>query len=77
MVKLTKESDKKNILSNAKKLKHETSPWKKRVGISNDMTKMERDQHQQLWKEMKVKQETTGQKWYIKNGKVLKQEGEK
>ena len=48
LVKLTKETDKKHILASAKNLKHETNPWKKRVDISSDMTKMEREQHQRL-----------------------------
>ena len=69
LVKLSNESEKKSILANAKNLKGEENPWKKRVGISRDMTKMERDQGMKLREELKARRAVGDQTWYMKNGK--------
>ena len=76
LVKLANEREKKSILANAKNLKGEENPWKKRVGISKDMTKKERDQDIKAREELKAKRAAGDQTWYIKNGKLQKREGE-
>ena len=74
LVKLSSEREKKNILANAKNLKDERNPWKKRVGIARDMTKMEREQDIQAREELKIKRAAGDHTWYVKNGKLQKKE---
>ena len=71
LVKMTSETEKQKILSSAKNLKTETEPWKKHLGISRDMTPMERIQEVGLRRELKEKRERGEQGWYIKNGRLL------
>ena len=66
LVKMTSETEKQKILSSAKNLKTETEPWKKHLGISRDMTPMERIQEVGLRRELKEKRERGEQGWYIK-----------
>ena len=71
LVKMMRESDKINILKNAKNLKDETEPWKKRLGITRDMTKMEREREGELRRELKQKKDQGEQGWMIRNGKLV------
>ena len=61
---------------NEKKLKYETDPIKKKIGISKDLTKEEREVEFKLVKELKEKRGRGEKGWFLKNGKLLREEGE-
>ncbi|XP_068235814.1 uncharacterized protein PF3D7_1120000-like [Palaemon carinicauda] len=75
LIKFKNEEMKWKILKSAKKLKHEQNPLKKRVGITKDMTKKEREAMAKLREELKEKQDNGENGWMIKNGKLLREQG--
>ena len=71
LIKLNNEDEKWLIIKNAKNLKDETDPIKKKIGIAKDLTKKERENQKLLLTELKQKRENDKDNtWTIKNGKV-------
>ena len=71
LVKCGNSREKWSILRNAKNLKHCSENLKK-VIITPDMTKSERDVEKQLRDELREKRENGENDWYIKNKKLVK-----
>ncbi|KAK4328212.1 hypothetical protein Pmani_001332 [Petrolisthes manimaculis] len=72
LVQLRSEDEKWSILTSAKNLKHETNPEKKKIGISKDLTKEERDAEKRVRQELYEKRSNGEQGWYVKNGKLYR-----
>ncbi|KAK3889080.1 hypothetical protein Pcinc_006955 [Petrolisthes cinctipes] len=75
LVQLRSEDEKWSILTSARNLKHETNPEKKKIGISKDLTREERDAEKRVREELYEKRSNGEQGWYIKNGKLYRGQG--
>ena len=69
LIKLENEQQKWDILKSTKNLKN-ASGWMKNTGISQDLTKEERQQNRVLREELKEKRKQGEQGWFIRNGKI-------
>ncbi|KAK4328797.1 hypothetical protein Pmani_000816 [Petrolisthes manimaculis] len=72
LVQLRSEDEKWSILTSAKNLKQETNPEKKKIGISKDLAKEERDAEKRVRQELYEKRSNGEQGWYVKNGKLYR-----
>ena len=75
LLRLKNEKTKWEILGNAKKLRNANSQVIKKIGITKDMTKKEREENSKIRKELKEKQDRGEKGWMIKNGKLTRAEG--
>ena len=73
LIKMSDEKEKWNVLKNAKELK-DAEGWKKKIGISPDLCKEDREKEKQLRTELKQKRENGERNWYIRNGKLCKRD---
>lgn len=72
LIKMNNENEKWLIIKNAKKLKDETDPIRKQIGLAKDLTKKERETQKKLIADLRHKRENEQGIWIIKNGKVIK-----
>ena len=77
LVRLKSEKMKWEILTNARKLKNAENQIMRKVGITKDMTKKEREDSMRLRMELKEKHEKGEGGWMIKNGKLVREDGVK
>ena len=75
LIKLKNEEEKWKILRNAKNLKNENNPHKRRVGITKDLTREEREQNRKLREMIKEKKAEGQEGWFIKNGELRREQG--
>lgn len=72
LVKLTEEHEKWTIIKNAKRMKDEQDPIKKRIGIALDLTAKQREEDRLLKQELHERRSRGETGLYIKNGKLCK-----
>lgn len=72
LIKLEEEEQKWSIIRNAKNLKNESDPMKKRVGIVRDMTVKEREIEMNLRQQLNEKRQNGEEGWQIKNGRLIR-----
>lgn len=70
LLEMSNEREKWIIIKNAKNLKGETDNVMKKIGISRDMSKEERDRDRNLREELKEKRQNGEEGWYIRDGKL-------
>ncbi|KAK3869368.1 hypothetical protein Pcinc_007875 [Petrolisthes cinctipes] len=75
LVQLRDENEKWSIINNARNMKYETDPEKKKIGISKDLTKEERDAEKRVREELREKRRNGEQGWYVKNGTLHRTQG--
>ena len=73
LIKLSDEAEKWNLLKNAKELR-DAEGWKRKIGISLDLCKEDREKDKKLRAELKQKRDSGERNWYIKNGKLSKKD---
>ncbi|KAK4318776.1 hypothetical protein Pmani_010199 [Petrolisthes manimaculis] len=69
LIKLENESEKWHVLSKAKNLKYANEETRK-IGISPDMTKRQREENKKLRDELKIRRDR-GERWQIKRGQLV------
>lgn len=72
LIKMTRDHEKWGILRKAKELKHERDPVKRRIGISPDLTRQQREHDKTLRRELKERRDNGETGLYIKNGLLYK-----
>ncbi|KAK4321297.1 hypothetical protein Pmani_007873 [Petrolisthes manimaculis] len=75
LVELRDENEKWSIINNARNLKYETDPEKKKIGISKDLTREEREVEKRAREDLQEKRRNGEQGWYVKNGTLLRTQG--
>ena len=73
LIKFSEESEKWSILKGAKELRN-AEGWRKKIGISLDLCKEDREKDKKLRAELKAKRDNNERGWYIRAGKLCKRD---
>ena len=73
LIKLSDENEKWSLLKGAKELRN-AEGWRKKIGISLDLCKEDREKDKKLREDLKAKRDNNERGWYIKAGKLCKRD---